>query len=65
MTHPTAWVEFLQNGLSDDHEILDVSAVTNSPTRLPDMMSLAAVGRLQNELNTAKMRKTGATGRAE
>ena len=38
------WVEFLQNGLREDHEILRIGTV--SPTNLPDMASLTPSGRL-------------------
>ena len=42
-------VEFLENGLSEDHEILQ-SCHGLSATNLPDMNSLAASGRLQNAI---------------
>ena len=57
MPPPTAWVDFLENGLSEDQEILRASR----PQSAPDMTSLGASGRLQNAIKyCTKVRKTDA-----
>ena len=50
-------VEFLENGSSDDHEIVNTHrGGGQSASNLPDMTSLAASGRLQKAI---KIRKNG------
>ena len=52
------WVEFRQNSLKDDQEMLHAFRGQSAPQSLPDMTSLAASGRLQNAIKyCTKVRK--------
>ena len=55
-------MEFLENGLTEDHEILQAYGVSR-PHTVPEMTSLAAASRLQNAIKyCTKVRNMGPAG---